>query len=115
MILKRDQILAADDLRREVVPVPEWGGDVIVSAMTGSARDAWEASIVTKDGKANLADIRAKLAAACIVDESGALLFTPADIPALSAKSSAALDRVVKMSQTLNRIGDKELEDLKGN
>ena len=27
-ILTKDAILAADDLPREIVPVPEWGGDV---------------------------------------------------------------------------------------
>lgn len=33
-ILTPDQILGADDLARETVPVPEWGGDVVLSALS---------------------------------------------------------------------------------
>jgi hypothetical protein len=32
--LTLDQILAARELPREVVPVPEWGGDVVVQALS---------------------------------------------------------------------------------
>lgn len=115
MPLTKDQILAADDRPRELVPVPEWGGEVYVQTMSGRARDAWEASIVTKDGTPVLEDMRAKLAVACMVDEHGATLFTPADVAALSKKSASALQRVVEVAQRLNRIGQQDLEELKGN
>lgn len=115
MALTKDEILAADDRPRKLVPVPEWGGEVYVQTMSGKARDLWEASIVTSTGKPNLEDMRAKLAAACIVDENGGTLFTEADIPALSRKSAAALDRVVKVAQVLNRLSGADLEELKGN
>lgn len=113
-MLTRDQILAAEDLKRETVDVPEWGGSVIVRTMTGTDRDAFDASIVT-GGKADLRNMRAKLAAACIVDENGTRLFSVVDVEALGAKSSGALDRIVRVAQRLNRIGDAELEELKGN
>lgn len=115
MPLSKAEILAANDLPREVVPVPEWGGDVIVSTMTGASRDAWEAGMAGKEGADLLKDMRARLAVACMVDEAGARLFTDADVPALSAKSAAALERVTKVAQRLNRLGAKELEDLTGN
>lgn len=115
MILKRDQILAADDLKRELVSVPEWGGEVYVSMMTGAARDAFEASILGADRKPVLADMRAKLAVACITDENGARLFDASDVPALSAKSGAALERVAQVAQRLNRMSDSDLEDAAGN
>jgi hypothetical protein len=115
MTLTRDQILAADDLRREAVDVPEWGGKVMVSAFTGKCRDAFEESITTDTGKPNLVNMRAKLAAMCIVDEKGKPLFTTADVEALGAKSSNALDRVVTVAQRLNRLGDSQLEELRGN
>jgi hypothetical protein len=114
-MLNREQILAADDLRRETVEVPEWGGSVIVQTMTGADRDAWEASIVTTAGKADLRNMRAKLAAACVVDENGQRLFSVADIESLSAKSAGALDRITRVAQRINRLGDAQLEELKGN
>jgi hypothetical protein len=40
-ILNREAILGAVDLKKELVKVPEWGGEVYISMMTGEARDAW--------------------------------------------------------------------------
>jgi hypothetical protein len=115
LMLTREQILAVTDLPRETVEVKEWGGSVVVAAMTGTDRDAFEASVVTADGKPNLRNMRAKLVAACVVDEAGKRLFSPADIEALGGKSSSALDRIAKVAQRLNRLGDEQLEELKGN
>jgi hypothetical protein len=118
MALNRDQILESADLRTEIVSVPEWGGDVIVSGMTGAARDAWEQSLLLKTGNStsvNMENMRARLVVATVVDESGNRIFTAADIAALGAKSGAALDRVCKVAQRLNGLTDQELEDIKGN
>lgn len=115
MILNKDQILAAKDRQTETVDVPEWGGSVLVSVMSGRDRDAFEASVITTDGRPALNDLRAKLAARCIVDEAGNRLFSDAEIDALGGKSSGALDRVVAVAQRINRIGDQALEELKGN
>ncbi len=41
----------ADDLPRETVSVPEWGGEVLVRTMSGTDRDAFEASLLEKDGR----------------------------------------------------------------
>ena len=121
-ILTRDQILGAEDLKRELVEVPEWGGSVFVRAMMGTERDSYEESVlqISQNGKGVtakpiLAAMRAKLCARCIVDESGARLFTDEDVDALGTKSAAALDRVFAVAQRLNAIGDKDLEELKGN
>lgn len=110
-MLTRDQILAADDLKREIVEVPEWGGSVYVAMMSGDARDAWEASIIDGQGNATLRDVRAKLVAATITDEAGVRLFTAEDVAGLSKRSAVALDRVVNVARRLNRLGSQELED----
>jgi hypothetical protein len=44
------------------VSVPEWGGEVVVRALTGAERDAFEQSTIEQRGKSvktNLANIRA--------------------------------------------------------
>jgi hypothetical protein len=118
MLLTREAILSASDIKTERVAVPEWGGDVLVGTMSGEARDQWEQSlIVRKAGKTepSLENIRARLVAATVVDENGARLFTAEDVVALGNKSSAALERVCKVAQQLNGLGDADLEELKGN
>jgi hypothetical protein len=113
--LTRNEILKANDLDRELVPVPEWGGDVYVRAMSGAERDKFESSLTINRGKnstMNLANIRAKLAAMSICDESGKRLFDEADIQALGQKSAAALQRVFVVAQRLSGIGDDAVQEL---
>ena len=118
MALKRDAILSAVDIVTEEVPVPEWGGSVLVRARNGAERDAYEGSMITgrgKDAELNLRDVRAKLVVASAVDETGARLFTDADIAALSRKSAAALDRVFAVAQKLSGISKDDVEALAKN
>ncbi len=117
MSLTRDQILSAEDITREKVPVPEWGGDVWVSVMTGTERDAFEVESLLAGGnkEVSLANMRSKLAVRCLVDEKGKKLFTAADVAALGAKCYPALERVVTVAQRLNKLNDEEMEKLKGN
>lgn len=114
-LLKREDVLLAEDNKHKDIEVPEWGGTVRVCTMSGFAKDRFEASLQGKNGGANLSNIRAKLAAATIVSESGELLFSEKDIAKLGQKSCAALDRVFEAAQELNALGDKDVEDLAKN
>jgi hypothetical protein len=109
-ILNRTTILAADDVKTQLVSVPEWGGSVYVSSMTGAMRDAWEQMLV-KDGASNIENARAKLLVVSVVDEGGNRVFSDADIDALGQKSASALNRLALVAQKLSRIGERELED----
>ena len=114
-VLSREEILGADDIVIELVPVPEWGGDVYVKGMTGAERDDFEAGIVRISGKSNtvnMQNIRAKLCSATICDESGKKLFTPADIKELSKKSASALQHVFTVAQRLSGLSDDDVEEL---
>lgn len=115
MLLSKSDILGRQDLKTEIVEVPEWGGSVKVSTMSGFARDRFEADIAQVNGKINTKNIRAKLAIATIVDEHNKPLFDEKDIEALGNKSCAALDRVFAVAQKLNLISDKEVETLAKN
>jgi hypothetical protein len=118
-VLKRDEILAADDMKTVTVSVPEWGGDVIVRTMTGTDRDRFDESIIEYDesGKRKVAwdNLRAKLVAATVVDEIGKPLFSPKDVELLGRKSAIALQRVFAAAQALNGVGDDELEKAEKN
>lgn len=113
--LSRDAILGADDLEYEELDVPEWGGTVRVRSLSGAERDAYEASMRLQRGKefiANMANIRAKLVAKCVVDENGERIFTDNDAPALGEKSASALDRIFEVAARLSRISDEDVEEL---
>ena len=63
-MLDKNTILNADDLPREKVTIPQWGGDVFVRTLSGSERDQFEQSCVQSKGKnkdLNLQNIRARL------------------------------------------------------
>ena len=115
-ILGREAILAARDLKTEVVRVPEWGGEVILSTMTAAARDAWEQSLIG-NGKGNLdmSNISARLFVLSAVDDKGNRLFSDKEAEAMGRRSAKALKRCVAVIQKLNGITDNELEEVKGN
>lgn len=118
-VLSKSEILAAQDLKTTTVEVPEWGGAVLVRSLSGDERDAWEIENARRrdrlgaaaDKYSNLDGIRARLAALCLCDESGARLFTPAEVTELGRKSGAALDRVFDAARALNgMLPDQETE-----
>ena len=116
--LSRDEILQAQDLPTEDVPVPEWGGICRVRGLTGAERDAFEQSIVEqrgKDTRMNLRNIRAKLVAMCVVDEEGNRVFRDEDAELLGKKSAAALNRVFEVAQRLSGLRPEDVEELAGN
>lgn len=118
MSLSRDDILGADDLPMEEVEVPEWGGSVFVRSMTGAERDQFETDLIsnnTDDKSVNLKNMRARLVALCAVDDAGERLFSSQDATELGSKSAAALDRVFSRAQTLNGLGNADVEELAGN
>lgn len=117
-LLTRDQILQADDLRSEDVPVPEWGGVVRVRGLTGTQRDAFESDVVVMNGRdvqRNTRNIRARLVALTVVDEEGKRLFTHQDVEALGNKSARALDRVFSAASSLSGLSDADVEELAEN
>jgi hypothetical protein len=116
-MLTRDQLLsdAARALPREIVRVPELGGDVIVQGMSGTARDAWEAGLIKGKGKkreVNTLNMRAKLVQACCVTEDGAPMFAPEDIPAIGAMRADILDRLFDSAKRLSGLTDEDEDEL---
>lgn len=114
MALDRLSILTHDDRQLELVPVPEWGGEVYVRGITADERDAWELSMAeAKPGKSKV--MRASLVALATCDETGAPLFTRADVADLGAKAAGPVDRIFEVATRLARIGKKDVEDLEKN
>jgi len=121
MSLTRDQILKADDLKKEQVDVSKWwGGSVYVSEMSGDARDEFEQYMAeqykaNKEKKAQYAHIRAFLAAWTVVDENGTRLFSFDDALALGRKNAKPLDKIFEASNRLNKVFGAERDDVEKN
>jgi hypothetical protein len=115
-LLSKDQIISADDRKTKEVPVPEWGGSVLIRSLTGRERDAFEASTVKTKGnksEANYENFRARFVAECVVDEHGKKLFSNrSDVLMLGNKSVAALQRVFNAAQELNGMSEEDVEEL---
>ena len=111
-ILGREAILATDDLPRELVDVPEWGGQVFVRTMTGHEKDRFEHSRYSAETAGIHEGIRARFIAYTVCDDAGVLLFTEEDVEALGAKSCAALDRCYEVAARLNKMTTKDIEEL---
>jgi hypothetical protein len=119
MLLSREDILLAEDLKKERVEIPEWGGYVYVSTMTGLARDKYESSLLAKDEEGkhvqDLKNMRAKLVCATVVDDQGNLLLNEEDVEAIGGKNAAVLDRITEASSKLNAVTDEDLEEIAKN
>ena len=116
--LTRAAIFKKCSLKEEVLKVPEWGGDVTVRELTGSERDAWEASILNSSGEqdeSSMTNARAKLCVRCLVDEEGQLLFSQDDVDQVGELSGSALSRIFNVASRLSGLRPGDIEELAGN
>lgn len=112
-ILSKQDILAANDMRREEVEVPEWGGSVYVRSLSADEKDSFEFKMYTQ--KQTGRGIRAAYVGLSLVDDMGVRLFTDEEVPMLGTKFAGAVDRVFEVVSRLNRISEKDLDDLEKN
>ena len=115
-MLTREQILAANDTPTRDVFIPEWGDSVRVRSLSARDRDAFELAVVqAKHDGEPVQNIRARYAAACIVNDKGVAIFSEEDIAALGDKSAAALDKVYSAIEELNHLSADDIEALAKN
>ncbi|MGJ8680517.1 hypothetical protein [Paraglaciecola sp.] len=117
-ILSFESIVSTEDLPRELVNVPEWGGDVYIATMTAADRDSYELSVANLQGgkmKPTMQNIRAKLVARCLVDEDGKRIFPEAKIEELGKKSAKVLDRLFDISSRINGINETDQVEIAKN
>ena len=118
-MLNRDQILSAKDRAQEVVSVPEWGGDVMLTALSVRDRTAvlseWaRLGAVQKDGgdpASAMLEIKLRLVALSVTDAEGVPLFTAADMAELATKSNQAIGVISDAAILLNKFFVSATED----
>ena len=119
-VLTLATILAANDLKRETVAVPEWGGDVLVQELSATHR---EEVFALTHGKTDIERgrvFRRAILARALVDENGAPMFSDAEglnvaapIDSLMAKSAAVVDRLAEVALKLSGLGQSAEGDAK--
>ena len=115
VLLGRDAILAAEDLRYETVAVPEWGGAVSVKTLSAAERDMFDEECYDARVAGTAVDVRSRLVRFSVVDADGAQLFSADDLDKLGRKSSIAMNRIFTAAQRLSGIGAPDIEVLEGN
>jgi hypothetical protein len=115
MVLSKDQILQADDLKRETVETPEWGGDVLLRELRGRERDAFEEGSLDKHRNVSMTNMRARLVALSAIDEQGERLFNNKEAAQLGDKSATALNRLFEVCCRLSGITESDVDKLEGN
>jgi hypothetical protein len=115
-LLSRDAILAVSDIAYKNVPVPEWGGEVRLRAISAASRDDLEqAAYDANKNNKQFRNLRARMLSLCIVDENGKQIFSDTDIEALGEKSAAAVDRLYAASLKLNAMSVEDIKELEKN
>lgn len=107
----RAAILGIDDLEREKLDIPEWKTSVYVRVMTAGEREALEVAVFEARSRREGLVYRAHLAVASVCNEKGELLFTNADVLALSKKSGKALMRIAAAAERLNALTESAVEE----
>lgn len=111
----RDQILEADDLKSEVVDVPEWGVRIEVRSMNGRDRAKALGKMASAGGTPDLVAAYAHLTIASAYDpETGERIFTDSDVDSLLAKSGAVLERIATKALEVADMTDGAVEGKKG-
>lgn len=122
-MLNRDQILGAKDRAHQVIDMPEWGGEVMITALSVRDRSVvlgeWaRLGNVQKEGGDTVGamlDIKLRLVALSITDADGVQLFSVEDIAELATKSDAAIGAISDAAITLNRFFVSATEDVAKN
>jgi len=110
-MLTREAILAADDLKRQELDIPEWGDKVFIQMMTAKDRDSFEETRQNNP----YSNLRAAMAIKTVVDQDGKRLFTDDDLDALGAKCAKALSRVFNVAIEMNHFTEEDVQELEKN
>jgi hypothetical protein len=122
-LLNRNQILEAKDIKTKVIPVSEWGGDIMIKQLSAKEYNDITMNMVNirkmaakqlsskKNADENLEDAINELAIKnqkilliikSVVDENMKPLFTEADMELLYQKNTNVIDKIIAEIEEFN-------------
>lgn len=102
--MTRDQLLALRPAPPEAVALPNGQGTAYVRAMNGAQRDAYEADHAARPEGQQMQNFRARLLAYTLCDESGCLIFTPADVEQIGQMDGTITTALFAAAARLNGL-----------
>lgn len=112
----RDQIIQADDIQIEQVPVPEWGVTIEVRGMNGAARARYMEMFRDEEtGRINYPALYPTALIECCyipdgMDGAGGKVFREGDEDIINQKSGKALERVAAVAMRLSGMNEDSEE-----
>ena len=107
MSFTAEDVLAVQDISREMVDVPEWGFTFEVRSMTAAER-THIMEMAQKAGQVDLSLVYPEIIIATTFNpETGEKVFTSEHSEALMAKNAAALDRLAKVGLRLSGMTEE--------
>jgi len=100
-LLSADAIRSAVDLKHEIVPVPEWGGDVRIQQLGAAEMTEFTQSLHTVEGEKEGMYV---MLIYCLRDAEGNRLFSMDDLPILRNKNFSVMNRLQSLALTLNQM-----------
>jgi hypothetical protein len=113
-MLTADQILSTQDLKRKVVPVPKWGGDILLQELGGAAREElfiWLRSQDQTKDPGLVRGFRERVIVMSAINEDGEPLFALKDAYALGRKSNDVLTELSLAAQRLSGLLPEAVEE----
>lgn len=108
----RDRILAADDIGKEIVHVPQWNVDIEVRTMSAVQRSRMLQTCTLPDGGVDLDRLYPMLIIATVFDpETGAQAFDDEDMALLQEKSASAIEFVAQKTMQMSGMVAKSVDD----
>jgi hypothetical protein len=122
MVLTKQQIIESNDLVTKTIPVPQWGGVVIVREAMSRDREEYDRSLVDTQMVndkptvvTNYDNAKARLVVKCLVDEQGNRLFSDAEAEVLGRKNANVIERLFNEITTLSKMGWQAIKDAEKN
>lgn len=108
----RDQIFAAEDIRKEIVAIPEWGVEIEVRSLNGADRARILETGVDSFGNVSLQRVYPEMVIATAYDpETGERIFEESDKDNLMAKNALAIDRLAVVATQLSGLSEDAVDE----
>lgn len=109
----REKLKTAGVKKPLLVEVPGLDGGIYIRTLTVGERDAYENLWLTR-GQGGVKDFRSQLLCRVLCDESGARIYSDADVAEVASLDGAILARVFDIAAAHNKLTEKDVRELAG-
>lgn len=119
--LTADDVLGVRDIKEEEVLVDEWGGTMIVRALTSLAHEKLVQSCMEgppKQRTFNMVGYQSRMVTLCCFNDHyplGDRIFSDAHAPLLAQKASGPVSRIAQVCQRLSGLDDDTVKKIREN